>query len=178
MAKFDIASAYWNVAIHPDDCPLLGVGNILWIWCFHLGYVQHLLSLHTTIADLAEWILVHNYDVTFLCHYLHDFLTLGPPSSPVCHNNLQTCVCLCKQFIQIHPDKMEGPATCLTILGIELDSETLQARLPAKKRDRIVTLLDEWTAKHFCRRHKLESLIGHLHHVRKVTPRVGHSFTG
>ena len=28
MAKFDVASAYWNVAIHPDDRPLLGMQ-----WC-------------------------------------------------------------------------------------------------------------------------------------------------
>ena len=75
---------------------------------------------------------------------------MGPTSLPVCHNNLQTSVRLCKQLgLPFHPDKLEGPATRLTILGIELDSETLQARLPAEKRDRIVTLLNEWSAKHF-----------------------------
>ena len=125
----------------------------------------------TAIADLVEWILVHNYHVTFLRHYLDDFLTLGPPSSPVCHNNLQTCVRLCQQLgLPLHPDKLEGPATRLTILGIELNSETLQARLPAEKRDRIVTLLDERAAKRFCKRSELESLIGHLHHAYKVAP--------
>ena len=60
--------------------------------------------------------------------------------------------------------------THLTILGIELDSEALQARLLAEKRDRIVTLLDEWSGKCFCRRRKPESLIGHLHHACKVAP--------
>ena len=115
--------------------------------------------------SLVDWILVYNYDVTFHRHYLDDFLTLSPPSSPACHNNLQTCVRLCKQLgLPLHPDKLEGPATRLTILGIGLDSKTLQARLPAEKRDWIVTLLDEWSAK----RHKLESLIAHLHH--RVAP--------
>ena len=173
MAKFDVASAYRNVAIHPDDRPLLGMQ-----WRGHY-FVDLVLPfglrsapfIFTAIADLVEWILVHNYDVTFLRHYLDDFLTLGPPSSPVCHTNLQTCVRLCKQLgLPLHPDKLEGPATRLTILGIELDSETLQARLPAEKRDRIVTLLDEWSAKRFCRRRELESLIGHLHHACKVAP--------
>ena len=84
---------------------------------------------------------------------------------------LETCVCLCKQLgLPLHPEMLEGPATRLTILGIELDSETLQACLPAEKRDRIVTLLDEWSAKRFCRRRELESLIGHLHHACKVAP--------
>ena len=113
--------------------------------------------------DLVERILVHNYGVKFLRRYLEDFLTLGPPASPVCHNNLQTCVQLCKSLgPPLHPDKLEGPATCLTILGIELDSEKLQARLPTDKHDRIMALLDEWSLKRFRRCWELESLIGHL----------------
>ena len=172
MAKFDMASAYRNVAIHLDDRPLLGMK-------WHGQYFVDLVLpfgrrsapfISTAIADLVEWILVHNY-VTFLRHYLDDFLTLGPPASPVCHNNLQTCVRLCKKLgLPLHPDKLEGPATRLTILGIELDSEKLQARLPTDKRDRIVSLLDEWSAKRFCKRRELESLIGHLHHACKVAP--------
>ena len=102
---------------------------------------------------------------------MDDFLTLGPPASPVCYNNLHTCVRLCKQLgPPLHPDKLEGPSTRLTILGIELDSETLQARLPAEKRDRIVALLNEWSAKRFCKRLELSSLSGHLHHACKVAP--------
>ena len=131
-----------------------------------MGCVQHHL-----FSDLVEWILVHNYDVTLLRHYLDDFLTLGPPASPVCHNNLQTCVRLCTKLgLPLHPDKLEGPATRLTTLGIELDSENLHARLPTDKRDRIVSLLDEWSAKRFCKRCELESLIDHLHHACKVAP--------
>ena len=100
MAKFDVASAYRNVAIHPDDHPLLGRQ---WRGQYFVDLVLPfgMLSapfIFTAIADLVEWIMVHNYDVTFLHHYLDDFLTLGPPSSPVCHNNLQTCVRLCKQL--------------------------------------------------------------------------------
>ena len=52
----------------------------------------------------------------------------------------------------LHPDKVEGPATCLTILGIELDSDRFQARLHTEKRDRIVALLEEWSSKRFCKR--------------------------
>ena len=138
MAKFDVASVYRNVAIHPDDRPLLGMQ---WRGQYFVDLVllfglRSAPFIFTAIADLVEWILFHNYVVTFLCHYLDDFLTLGPPSSPVCHNNLQTCVRLCKQLgLPLHPDKLEGPATRLTFLGIELDPETLQAHLPAEKRD-------------------------------------------
>ena len=109
------------------------------------------------------------------CHILpslmDNFCTLGPPASHVYHSNLQTCVQLCKKLgLPLHPVKLEGPVTHLTIFGIELDSWNLQACPPADKRDKIVTLLDKWSAKRFCKPRKLESLIGHLHHACKVTP--------
>ena len=55
MAKFDVASAYQNVAIQPDVRPLLGmigVGNILRIWYSHLGCAQH----HLSSPPLQTWL--------------------------------------------------------------------------------------------------------------------------
>lgn len=173
LAKFDVASAYRNVGIHPVDRPLLGMK---WREQYFVDLtlpfgLRSAPFIFTAIADLVEWILVHNYGVEFLRHYLDDFLTLGPPASPVCQNNLSTCVQLCERLgLPLHPGKLEGPATCLTILGIELDSVKLQARLPANKRERIIALLDDWSVRRCCRRQELESLIGHLHHACKVAP--------
>ena len=86
--------------------------------------------MFSSFADLLEWILKHNYEVQFLLHYLDDFHTLGPPDSPVCQQNLDICVL---QFTEcgfpLHPDKLEGPSMRLTVLGIELDSLTLWARI-------------------------------------------------
>lgn len=125
MAKFDVATAYRNVAIHPEDRPLLGMkwrGQYFVDMVLPFG-LRSAPFIFTAVADLVEWILVHNYGIDFLRHYLDDVLTLGPPASPICHNNLQTCVQLCEKLgLPLHPDKLEGPATCLTILGIELDS--------------------------------------------------------
>ena len=65
---------------------------------------------------------------------------------------------------------LEGLSTCLSILGIELDFTTLQARLPAEKRERMIALLGTCSGKRFCKRRELESLIGYLHHVCKIAP--------
>jgi len=90
-----------------------------------------------------------NYDVTFLMHYLDDLYTLGPPSSLVCQTNLDRSIdCFSKLGVPLHPDKLEGQSTCLTILGIELDSLTLQVRLPQDKLDRTAALLEDWSQKH------------------------------
>ena len=133
VAKFDVASAYRNVAIYPADRPLLGM-----MWCDKY-YVDTTLPfglrsapyIFTTIADTVQWMATHNLGVDFLGHYLDDFLTLGPPASPVCYNNLQACIQLCCKLglPHHHPHKLEGPSTCLSILAIELDSSTLQAQL-------------------------------------------------
>ena len=173
MAKFDVASAYRNVAIHPQDRPLLGMK---WRDKYYVDMalpfgLRSAPYIFTSIADMVEWILTHNYGVDFLRHYLDDFMTLGPPASPVCYYNLQACIQLCPILgLPLHPRKLEGPTTCLSILGIELDSMTLQARLPVEKRDRIIALLESWSAKRFCKRRELESLIGQLHHVCKIAP--------
>ena len=110
--------------------------------------------IFSSVADLVEWLLKKQYDVSFLLHYLDDFL--GPPNSQTpnsqtCQRNLDTCI---QQFqdwgIPLHPDKLEGPSTLLTVLGIEL--------------------LVSWTLKRHCTRKELESLIGNLQHACKVVP--------
>ena len=62
----------------------------------------------------------------------------------------QTIDCFSKFGIPLQPDKQEGPSSCLTILGIELDSLNLQACLPQDKFDRITALLEEWSQKCLC----------------------------
>ena len=129
VAKFDVVSAYRNVGIHPSDRPLLGMN---WLEQY-LVDMTHPFGLRlapfifTAIADLVEWILVHNYGVEFLRHYLDDLFTLGPPASPVFQNNLTTRVQPYERLgLPLHLDKLERPATCLTMLRIELDSVKLQ----------------------------------------------------
>ena len=75
----------------------------------------------------------------------------------------------------MHPDKLQGPSTILTVLGIELDSPALQARLPKDKFDCITSLLDYWLPKKHYKQKELEPFIGHLHHACKVVP-LGLSF--
>ena len=173
LAKFDVASAYRNVAVHPLDRPLLGVKwrDKYYVDMALLFGLRSAPYIFTAIADAVQWMLTSHHGVDFLWHYLDDFLTMGPPASPVCYNNLQACIQLCSKLgLPLHPDKLESPSTCLSILGIELDSIRLQARLPTDKRECIVTLLKSWSGKRFCRRRELESLIGHLHHACKIAP--------
>ena len=139
-------------------------------WPYLLVCVQRL-TFFSSVADLVEQVLKKQYDVSFLLHYLDDFHTLGPPNSQTCQRNLDTCI---QQFqdwgIPLHPNKLEGPSTLLTVLGIELDSPLLQAHLLQEKFDCIHTLLVSWSLKRHCTQKELESLTGNLHHACKVVP--------
>ena len=173
LAKFDVESAYRIVPVHPDDRYLLGMqwrGKYFIDMALPFG-LRSAPYIFSSVADLAEWILTENYDIGFLLHYLDDFHTLGPPNSSTCQRNLDICVQrFCEWGIPLHPDKLEGPSTRLTVLGIELDSLQLQACLPQDKFDRILALLNSWSHKHHCTRKELESLIGNLQHACKVVP--------
>ena len=150
LAKLDVESAYRHVPVHSNDRYLLGMK---WRAKYFIDSALPfaLLSapyIFLSFADLLVWILTHNYGINFLLHYQNDFHTLGPPNSPVCQNNVNTCVQLFSELgIPLHRNKLERPSTCLTVLGIELDSMTLQAHLPQDKFDRIVTLLESWSLK-------------------------------
>ena len=141
LAKFDVESAYRIIPVHPNDRYLLGMqwqGNYFVDMALPFGL--------RSVADLAEWVLKKQYDVSFLLPYLDNFHTLGLPNSQAGQRNLHTCI---QQFqdreIPLHPDKLEGPSTLLTVLVIELDSLLFQARLPQEKFDRIHTLLVSWS---------------------------------
>ena len=120
-AKFDVESAYCHVPVHSDNRYLLGMK---WQakYFIDLALPFGLCSapyIFSSFADLLVWILTHNYGINFLLHYLDDFHTLGPPNSPFCQNNVNTCVQLFSEWgIPIHPDKLEGPPTCLIALDI------------------------------------------------------------
>lgn len=68
-------------------------------------------------------ILVNNYKIPDLLHYLGDFILVGPSDSPLSVQYFQTAFNICEQLsLFLQPTKCAGPSPVLTILGIELDS--------------------------------------------------------
>ena len=98
--------------------------------------------IFNSLADLFHWIIVNNFLVPELLHYLDDYFTLGPPASPVCAQSLHAIQNAANDIgIPLAPKKIEGPSTCLTFLGIELDSDQMTARLPANKLSDLLILI-------------------------------------
>ena len=177
LTKLDVESAYRLVPVHPVDRPLQAVE-----WSGRI-YVDPMLpfglwsapKLFNAIADALEWC-TRRGGVRHVFHYLDDFIVVGPPGSSECAEALKT---LDRTFAQlgvpIADHKRDGPTTCITFLGIEIDTVSSQLRLPDEKLLRLRSLLTEWGDRKACNRRDLESLVGTLNHACKVV-RSGRAF--
>ena len=87
---------------------------------------------------------------------------------------LQLCSAL---GIPVATEKVEGPTTCLTFLGIEVDTISQQLRLPLAKLLRLKANIRGWLGCKSCKKCQLQSLLGHLNHTAMVV-RSGRSFIG
>ena len=170
LAKVDIESAYRLIPVHPQDRLLQAVQ-----WRSNI-YIDPMLpfglrsapKIFNAVADALEWYMCRQ-GVQHIFHYLDDFIVLGAPNTQQCAQSVaildQTCAAL---GVPIAEHKRDGPTTCLTFLGIEMDTQAGSLRLPANKLSRLQALLAHWGDRKACARRELESLIGLLNHACKV----------
>ena len=170
LAKIDIEHAYRNIPIHPSDRRLLGMS-----WEGKL-YVDTVLpfglrsapKIFSALADTLEWIALRE-GVSKLIHYLDDYLTMGREGTAECSVNLSLLLELCKRLgLPLKWQKLEGPSTTLTFLGILLDTKTMEMRLPAAKLKELKELIIKWRARKAGKKRDVLSLIGKLAHAAKI----------
>ena len=78
--------------------------------------------------------------------------------------------------VPLASEKVEGPASSLVFLGIEIDSNAMQIRLPDRKLVKVKLLVNQWLERRkACRKRELQSLVGVLQHASKVV-RPGRTF--
>ena len=132
----------------------------MWIPCYLLGSVRPLrFSMRLPMA--SSGIYLRSRGIRHLAHYLDDFIVIGPPRSSECADALATLDDVCSRLgIPLAQHKRDGPTTCLTFLGVEVDTEAAELRLPQAKLERLRSLLEDWGDRKVCRRRELESLVG------------------
>ena len=122
------------IPIHPQDQHLLGVQ---WENC---SYVDKRLpfglrsapKIFSAVADAIQFILtkkgIHN-----CLHYLDDYILVASSKSEAEQQKQKLCSVFNKLKVPLETSKLEGPATCLSFLGIEVDTSLRQLRLPVEK---------------------------------------------
>ena len=177
LAKMDVKQAYRQVAVDPRDRHLLGMawqGQVYVDTRLPFG-LRSAPLLFTAVADAAQWAMKRK-GVTWAEHYIDDFVTMGQAGSVECGQNVALMrATLHEAGLNTEPEKDEGPATAIGLLGMEIDTVKLEISLPADKLARLISLLQEWQGKKACRKRELLSLIGLLSHASKAV-RSGRTF--
>ena len=180
LAKFDLQEAYRAVPVHPLDQPKLAVSwneDVLIDRALPFG-LRSAPKLFSALTDGFMWVLHHN-GIQQALHYLDDFLILGQANTQACQDWLSRALSLCDQVgLPVAPEKTEGPTTNLIFLGIEIDTQKMQLRLPPDKMIRLRAAIARWSHHRgptSGRKRDLLSLIGLLGHAAKVV-RPGRAF--
>ena len=112
------------------------------------------------VAEALEWV-ARSKGAQCLFHYIDDFIFVGPQSTDGCVRDLWAILQSCNELcVAVAPHKTEGAVTCLTVLGIEIDTGLMELRLPAGKLHCLSSLLAQWRGKRKADQDSVEEDIG------------------
>ena len=105
----------------------------MWTLACHLACVR-LHSYFNEYATAIEWIMTHNYQLHHLIHYLDNFFLAALPQSFCCQCDLDTFLQVASKLgVPVAMEKVEGPLTAMSFLGLILDSVKQEIHLPPEK---------------------------------------------
>ena len=149
LAKIDIKSAYRLIPICPRDRLRLGMQ-----W--------------NNLAEGLEWC-IFKEGMQHIFHYLDDFIVLGPAESSECGESLHALKQISSELsIPLAEEKQDGTTSVITFLGIIIDTDRRELRLPVNKLQRLMEEIHQWLQWRSCTRRELESLIRVMQHACKV----------
>ena len=122
LAKMDIDSAYRNVPVHPADRPLLGMqwkGSIFFDTRLPFG-LRSAPKIFSAVADALQWSFLRR-GVSWVAHYLDDFITVGSPESPECQTNLKIMLATCQRLgVPVAQKSVRAQRQCWYFWGLNL----------------------------------------------------------
>lgn len=178
LAVVDIKSAFRLLRVNPGDFDLLGFkinDNYYIDKCMPFGLS---ISCKTweNFATFLHWLVEKRSRLSTLDHYLDDYIFAGTEHSNDCQILKDCFLDICKEFgVPIATEKMKGPVTVLTFLGLIIDTDELLIRVPADKRDSLLSDLKFYTTQKKITLKNLQSLVGSLNFFCKAV-RGGRAF--
>ena len=173
LAKLDIKSAFRICPVRSSDWHLLGFSfqDMYFVdLCLPFG-LRSSVNRFSQLADAVLWILQTKYNIIHSTNYLDDYFLAGPADSQVCHTNLHKAISVfAKLGIPLAPEKVVSPCKVLTYLGIIIDTNKMELRLPEEKLSEITALLHSFKMKKTIPKRDLLSLIGKLSFASKIIP--------
>ena len=101
-------------------------------------------------------------------HLLDDFLTIDPPRTDGERSMALLMMIFKRLNVPIAMHKTVGPVMCHEYLGIILDTQKMEARLPQEKTDRICDFIFKLHKRSSCTKREILQLPGHLNFASPV----------
>ena len=142
-----IESLYQIVPVHPVHRPLLAV-RLAGQKFFYIRLPFGLRSgpkIFSAVASALQWVF-KKQGVTWVDHYLDDFVTLGlgPPGTTMCQASFERMLSSRQRLgVPEAQGKCAGPTSVLVFLGFELDTERMIIWLPQDKFKRTLSLVQD-----------------------------------
>ena len=170
LAKLDVKSAFRIIPVHPSDRCLLGMQwkNALFADAVLPFGLRSAPKLFNAVADALQFI-ARSQGIENVTHYLDDFVILGRPGTTQCNRDLKTLIDLCHCLgVPLANEKIEGPTEKLEVLGIIIDTVSMQLSLPKAKLSELHSLLHLWKGRKAITKREAQSLAGKLQHAATV----------
>jgi hypothetical protein len=170
MCKIDVRAAFKLIPLAPSIWHLHGVyWQGRYYFCCRLPFGgRSSPSLFDLLSQAICYIAEKNYSIPHILHLLDDFWTADSPHDVPERTMAVLTHIFNKLKVPTVPEKTAGPSPVLEFLGTILDSELMEARLPANKVKRLREILTKFTTLSTCTKQELLSLIGHLSYASRV----------
>jgi len=165
LSKIDIEHAYKIIPIHPTSYHLLGFAikdQYFFDKTLPMG-LSYSCNLFEQFSCALHWIILNKLGILGCVHVLDDFLFISPADRIKAKNDLDRFLEFANKLgLPIKDEKTVFPTTMLTFLGLELDSDKMEIRLPMDKLERLRELLKTFLKRKKVTLNELQSLIGLL----------------
>ncbi len=112
LGKMDIQPAYWNIPVHSEDRPLLGmeIDGVVYVDTTLPFGLRSAPLLFTAVGNALQRIMMRR-GASWLDHYIDDFVTMGSQGSQECAENTRIMVRACNNVgMPVETSKTEGPS--------------------------------------------------------------------
>lgn len=170
LCKTDVRSAFRICPVHPTDYELLGIkwNGLYYVdRCLPMG-CRTSCKIFEEFSSALEWIAIHKLGISSMVHILDDFLIIEQ-SKESCLSSFKKFVALCEDIgVPLSAEKTVLPSQVIDFVGITLDVQRSEARLPADKLEKCKNSLLKFLQKDKCTLKDMQSLIGLLNFACSV----------
>ena len=166
LFKRDLKRAYRQFPVDPHDYPLLG-----YYWNGHF-YFDVVLPMGLRTAAMAcqrstnAVCYILSRAGCQVCSYLDDFIGVAPAARA--SRDFYHCGSLLTELgLQESPSKACPPSTCMTCLGVQVNTVDMTLSVTPERLNELEMLLSHWLTKKSAIKSELQSLVGKLSFVSK-----------